>query len=73
NETVIEYYISENTANASIMIFDLNGKLLKTNNITGSGKGSITIFGNELSQGMYLYSLVINGEERDTKRMILSE
>ena len=73
NETVIEYFIAENTANASIMIFDLNGKLLKTNNITSSGKGSITIFGNELSQGMYLYSLVINGEERDTKRMILSE
>jgi hypothetical protein len=33
----------------------------------------VTIGGNELSAGMYLYSLVVNGNEIDTKRMILSK
>jgi hypothetical protein len=34
---------------------------------------SITINGYELQAGIYLYSLVVNGQEIDTKRMILSK
>lgn len=73
SETIIDYYIAQGAKNSSIMIFDLNGKLLKNIAINNSGKGSITINGFELSAGMYHYSLVINGAEIDTKRMILSE
>ena len=38
-----------------------------------SSQDSIIIDGSELGAGMYLYSLVINGKEIDTKRMILSK
>jgi hypothetical protein len=34
---------------------------------------SIKINGNELNSGMYIYTLVINNQEIDTKRMILSK
>jgi hypothetical protein len=36
------------------------------------GKGSIEIAQGELKAGMYLYSLVVDNKEIDTKRMIIS-
>lgn len=38
-----------------------------------SGMESVSIGGYELSEGMFLYSLVVNGQEIDTKRMIISK
>jgi len=41
--------------------------------MNGKGKQSVTINGNSLQPGMYLYALVIDGKEVDTKRMILTK
>jgi len=71
-KTIIEYFIAENENNAAIMIFDLNGKLMHTETVKTTGKGSITVNGNTLSPGMYYYSLVIRGVEIDTKKMIFT-
>ena len=38
-----------------------------------SGMESVSIGGNELGEGMFLFSLVVNGQEIDTKRMIISK
>jgi len=35
-------------------------------------QANITINGSELTAGMYLYSLIVNGQEVVTKRMILT-
>ena len=51
----------------------MQGTLLKTVNLSNTGKGSIIINGGELNAGMYMYSLVANGKEIDTKRMILTK
>lgn len=72
-ETIIEYFITERNASASVLVFDMNGKLLKTLKITNSGKGSITINANDFAPGMYYYSLVVNNKEIGTKKMILTE
>jgi hypothetical protein len=72
-ETTIDYFVAESITNASIMIFDLNGKLLKTIILSTKGKGSVTIQSYELTPGMYYYSLVVNGNEADTKKMIVAE
>jgi hypothetical protein len=71
-QTVIEYNVVEE-GSASILIFDMNGKLLKTLSIKIPGKGSVTVNGSDLYAGMYYYSLVVNGKEIDTKKMILTE
>lgn len=72
-KTTINYEIGEKTfSDAKIYIFDLNGKLLKTYTLN-SAKGSIEINAFELEPGMYLYSLVVNKKEIDTKRMILTQ
>lgn len=72
-ETVIEYSIIEKDAYSSILIFDMNGKLLKTLAINKSGNGSVIISGNDFQPGMYYYSLIINNKEIDTKKMILTQ
>lgn len=71
-ETVIEYNVIQE-GKGSILIFDMNGKLLKTIPIKIPGKGYVTITANDLVAGMYYYSLVVNDNEIDTKKMILTQ
>ena len=71
-KTIIRFQLAEDVRDAAICIFDMSGKMLKQVNVDSSMQ-SITIGGNELLAGMYIYSLVVNGNEIDTKRMILSK
>ena len=41
--------------------------------ITERGEGIQTISGSELTAGIYLYALIVDGKEVDTKRMILTK
>ncbi|MDR0803083.1 T9SS type A sorting domain-containing protein [Fluviicola sp.] len=71
-KTEIKFSIDErNFKSASIVVFDMNGLLLKKYEIQNSGNGSITINGNDLKAGMYIYTLIVNQREIDSKRMIL--
>ncbi|MBN2164912.1 MAG: tail fiber domain-containing protein [Marinilabiliaceae bacterium] len=71
--TEIKYYLPEGSNNAVLYVFNLQGNLLMTEKISGTGNGSITINGSELNPGMYVYSLLIDGQEVATKRMILTD
>lgn len=71
-QTSIEYFIPTNAKSAIIMVFDLNGKLINTIPVTNFGIGAITINGNELYPGMFIYSLIVDEKIIDTKRMILT-
>jgi hypothetical protein len=71
-KTIIRFSLSEDVHDAFIYIFDMQGKLQKQIPITPSEQ-SVTLNGYELTPGMYLYSLIVNGQEMDTKRMILSK
>ena len=73
NQTIIDYYIEEDNAKATVMVFDMNGKTLKTYSLANNGKGSLAISSNELEPGIYYYSLVIDGNEIDTKKMIITK
>ena len=70
SNTTIKYSIPANNT-AMIAVFDLNGKmLLQFLNLKGAAQ--VTINGNTLQAGMYLYSLLVNGQEIITKKMILT-
>ena len=71
-QTIIRYQLADNTKDAAICIFDMQGKMLKKLPVS-SDNDSVTINGYELGQGMFLYSLVINGQETDTKKMIITK
>lgn len=71
-QTSIAYYLPKRTRNASILIFDGNGKEIGRAKLSKSGRGTITLANMSLPSGMYLYSLVVNGKVMDTKKMIVA-
>ncbi|MFC2081440.1 tail fiber domain-containing protein, partial [Bacteroidota bacterium] len=72
-ETEIEYYITSWIQNAALYIYDMQGTQIKSYDIQERGLSSISIHGSEFSPGMYLYTLIVDGNEVDTKRMILTD
>ncbi|MFA7491791.1 MAG: tail fiber domain-containing protein [Mariniphaga sp.] len=71
--TTIRYSLSKNVNNAMIYIYNMNGTQLKSIELHQIGEGSIQINGGEFNAGMYLYSLIADGQIIDTKRMILTD
>jgi len=69
--TEIRYYLPSEIKTAEIYIFNLQGGLLKK--IPASHSGIVDIKGSDLQAGIYLYSLIVDGNEVDTKRMILTK
>jgi hypothetical protein len=71
--TDINYYLPETITSATLNVYNMSGSRIKVIAFIQKGKGSITINGLELNPGMYLYTLIVDGKEIDTKRMILNE
>lgn len=72
-KTTIGYELPENVTDAFIMICDLTGKQIRKVSLTQKGQSQIEIQAGELSAGIYFYSLIADGKEVDTKKMILTE
>jgi len=71
--TAIRYSVIENAGAANIYIFDMLGTLLKSHDLPQRGEGTLNINGGEMKPGMYIYTLVVDGREIATKRMILTD
>lgn len=71
--TTISMSLRSEVAEAVLYVFDMQGALLKTIPVTDRGNVSVTINGGELNAGMYIYSLVADGNEIASKRMILTK
>jgi hypothetical protein len=72
-ETRIGCTIPESSSSAVLYIYNMNGTQLQQHNVNGKGKQMVTISGSSLEPGMYLYALVVDGKEVDTKSMILTK
>lgn len=71
--TEVKYFLPDGINNASIYIFDLQGVLLSNYSIESTGFGSVMIDGSSLEAGMYIYTLVVDGTQVASKRMILTD
>jgi hypothetical protein len=71
--TQIRYYLPATIKTAWLCIYDLQGVQLKQTVIQERGEGVQVLYGSELKAGIYLYSLIADGQEVDTKRMILTK
>lgn len=71
-QTTIRFSLADDARDAAICIFDMTGKMLKKLPIS-SGETSVNVNGWELGEGMFLYTLLVNGREIDTKRMIITK
>ncbi|MDZ4757539.1 MAG: tail fiber domain-containing protein [Bacteroidota bacterium] len=71
SSTLIKFYLPSNSTSNILVISDLTGKQIKKYNINNAGNGSIEIQGKEFVPGTYLYTLLSNDKEVDTKKMII--
>jgi hypothetical protein len=70
NKTIIPYYLPENFQSASLVISSTNGKLIERVNLNKTGKGEVTLQTANLDQGQYIYSLIVDGRKKASRKMI---
>jgi len=71
--TTITYYIPDYSKKSMLCIYDLNGTQLRSYQISRTGHGEQIIYGNDFSPGMYIYSLMVDGQLIDTKQMVITD
>lgn len=70
--TEIGYRLPDGTATAMIILCDMNGKMLQSYPLaTNINNGVLTIHAGSYTPGMYLYTLIVDGVQIDTKQMII--
>lgn len=69
--TTIHYFIPENAANAYLQVTSLSGMTIGKTPLLAPGNGQITIQTNDYPVGTYYYSLVVDGQVVETKKMVL--
>ena len=73
-ETTIEYSLPEGVGSATIEVFDMNGTPVKSIDAGNAvGSSSVTISARKLIPGIYVYTLIVDGEATESHRMILSD
>ncbi|MCL1937807.1 MAG: tail fiber domain-containing protein [Candidatus Azobacteroides sp.] len=72
-DTQIKFYIPESVKVAQLCINNLQGTQIKQILIAQRSEGSQWISGSELTAGIYLYTLIVDGKVVDTKQMILTK
>ncbi len=70
--TVITLNIPDKAQAASIFIYDMSGKQIQSFPVAERGETNITVYANDLTAGMYIYTLVVDGKVAVTRRMIVS-
>lgn len=73
SNTTIHYYVPSNMTNAKIIVTSLNGIVLKEIPVTSKGDGKVMINAGSLSSGNYIYSLIVNNKEIQSKQMTLTK
>ncbi|MFM2156853.1 MAG: hypothetical protein RL516_1602 [Bacteroidota bacterium] len=68
--TRISYFIPEEEQNAKLIFSSENGIVLKTVQLSGSGEGSIEVYASDLSSGLYIYTLMVDGKIIESKKML---
>ncbi len=69
-QTIINFSIPETVQKAQIHFYDGNGRFMNSVEVTERGLGSLTVFGSDLSTGVYTYTLVADGQVVATKKMM---
>jgi hypothetical protein len=71
--TSIKMFVPNPVSRATLYIYNMQGEQIKQVAVNERGNTSVTIEGHTLKTGMYLYTLIADGKEVDTKRMILTK
>ena len=69
-KTSINYTIPKDVVEAQLLFYDMNGRIIKQVDITERGEGKLTVYGENLQNGVYTYSLIADGKLIATKKMV---
>ncbi len=71
--TIINYTLPQQYSSAKIIITDNTARSLKEINISGNGKGSVSVDASLFSNGTYHYSLYVDGKLMGSRKMIFTK
>ena len=69
-QTTINYFLPDNVSKAQMLFYNAQGKLIQSAELTQKGKGQLNVFANDLSSGIYTYTLIVDGRIVETKKMV---
>lgn len=69
-QTIINYNLPDNFERAQIIFLDQSGKLIKAVDLTEKGRGILNVFASDLTNGIYTYSLIVDAQTMETKKMM---
>jgi hypothetical protein len=70
DKTAIVYDVPYFKQQALLVISATNGKVLKEINLQKAGKGIVNIYTKDLTPGLYVYTLIVDGKTIESKKMI---
>jgi hypothetical protein len=71
--TSIAIFLPQSVSKAALYVYNMQGIQIKSFPVNERGNTLLAIEGNTLKAGMYLYTLIADGIEVDTKKMILTK
>lgn len=71
--SAIELNVDNNIKDASINLYNINGVLVKKLKVTSRGSISISLPKDDLSDGLYIYALVVDGNIVSTRRIAIEK
>jgi hypothetical protein len=71
--TIIRYFIPEGVGSSRIDVRNTKNKVVGSFPVNMEGHGNITISAGTLAAGTYYYSLIINNQVFETKKMVLNK
>ena len=71
--TIIQTYVPADAHQAQLVIYNADGRQLKSYSLSNNGLNNVTINAGTLASGQYMYSLIVDGKLIDTKTMVLAK
>lgn len=69
-KSIIKFVLPESYNVAFMQFHDSNGKLIKTIELNSHGSSELNVYAQNISTGIYSYSLIVDNKVIDTKKMI---
>ncbi|MBS1601096.1 MAG: T9SS type A sorting domain-containing protein [Bacteroidetes bacterium] len=74
SSTTIDYSLPQGVSAATCQVYSLDGKLMSSIVLpANAGKSQTQLSTSQLSAGIYMYSLIVNGKVLDTKKLVVSK
>jgi hypothetical protein len=73
DKTTIPYYLPKDFKQATMLITNINGQLVRRVTLEQSGKGELTLRTEGLNAGQYIYSLILDGRKIQSRKMVVNQ